>query len=143
MFSCNDDDNPILNSDEIEIEWILLKKNMIYYSGCDSNSGSTICDHTEDKYYRWFSSSDDIYDHMIIDNSYLNVFDHGNEYVFDVSDSFCNCNGCCLEYYENHNISGGTVDRIIYNLNHDYLTFFDNSYGTVFSLGDYEIIDFR
>ena len=133
------------NQMEIDVDWIFLKKNSSYSDngGCSTGIGIgfNFCFENDDKEYEWFSSSNDIESDLSIDNGFLNIFDQGNEYVYDISDSFCTCESCCSNIY---NFSSIDCNRIIYNSEMNFITCFDdNNYSVIINIEHFQIVDYR
>ena len=156
MFSC-DEDNPISNTNEIDVDWLLVKtpnmessleesSSIGYYFYFTSNSNITNLNLEEGCLYE-DSMGDCHYNTILLnsDNGILSFTYNEEEFNFDLSDSY-NYLSSVDEGYYNINTEFEPLQRIIYNQEMNYSTLFgqDGFFGiTLNTSSPNELIDFR
>ena len=157
IFSCDSEDNPVSVSNEIDVDWVLVKTpKMSPTNWTNENIDDGL------GYYFYFTTSSNISnlnleEHVIIDESgnelgcceiilnsdigLLSFTYSGENFSFDLSDSY---NSITNNYFITTEIE--SPQRIIYNQEMGYFTLFGPSgfYGTGLNvLSPNELIDYR
>ena len=140
MSSCDKGDNLISSSNEIDVNWILLKYNDYSPFHCDFPFNTEYVGEG----YVLLSTEDEDLDSYFDDG--LFVPNQNPELSYDLSDSFCD-DECCDTPY---NVSfPNPINRIIYNTDMNYITFFykintpNEDLPVTINLQDFELIDYR
>ena len=157
IFSCDSDDNPISVSNEIDVDWFLIRTpdfNDSYYT----NDGEVVIDGLG--YFFHFTESSGITNLNLIlnesdysnsyslsDGSGILSFDYQNQnYSFDLSDSYDSSNDLYrIDSFDNDD-SFFPIQRMIYNIEMNYFTIFGGSgfFGVqVNSSNPNQLIDYR
>ena len=161
IISC-DEDNPVSGSNEVDVDWVLVKTPNFYQELWDSESNGNIS-LSGIGYYFYYTGSSNITDLNMIeydndDGSDYVIFNDGSngilsfsynnqDFSFDLSDSY----DSSIERYgistiDESGSGSGTLQRIIYNQDLGYFTLFgpDGFYGIeVNSSSPNELIYYR
>jgi len=147
MFSC-DDDNPVSGSNEVDVDWVLVKTPNFYHEFWDSESNEVLV-LSGIGYYFYYTGSSNITDLNMVEydndegsdyvifndgsNGILSFSYNNQDFSFDLSDSY----DSSIERYGIRTVDEGTSEsegppqRIIYNQDLGYFTLFgpDGFYG--------------
>ena len=146
IFSCDENDNPMSNTNEIDVDWFLIRNPNTTNFFDDGSVGIGYIFHYRHSILD-FSNNSGIEDFIGIndDGLCISFIYNGEEFCLDISDvDYMNGNDYTNGYLIN---SSSIVERIIYNQEMNYFTTFDNfiwSGGSSFSSSTpNELIDYR
>ena len=165
IFSCDPDDNPVYISNEIDVDWVLVKLNSnvngynnnsyhFYFSdlslthniiqGYTGNGGVTLQNQYEEEFhFLKINFQQEIFNYNLEDSFLGSVDDYG--FYNEVGNCLPpNCGDYRIFVFNDYN-PNESVSRILYNEEDNYFTIFDNyGFGTLLNVtGQLEIIDYR